>query len=232
MDDPFPPGMVAELESLMALDLPSGQDLYPEVFAANIIFPLQRQAEMRSMIRKARDVDPRTIFEIGADKGGSLFHWCKCFPNVERIIACEIRGTPYAEAFERAFPNIQFLWLPTSSYDPPVIDRVHSWLDCRKIDVLFIDGDKGAFDKDFDAYLPMMARPGIVFMHDINEADSPMRAAFEEKRKGRQSEEIIDLVDTRWAMERKASGQPIMSSHEAWLRHWHGRSCGVGVIRL
>lgn len=225
-DDPFPDGMVEEIEAFLEADTaPPGQDLYDAVFATATMFPLQRKAEMRRMMHLARQGMPRVVFEIGTDKAGSLFHWCKCLPTVTRVIACEIRGVPYAEAFTAAFPEIDFLWLPQSSFDPETVNGVEDWLDGDLIDRLFLDGDKSFFLADFDAYLPLMAYDGIVFLHDIT--DPTPGDAFEEiKKRGFRTQTIIDRDEWREVEQR---GGP-RTAHEHWLKTWCGKSCGVGVV--
>jgi hypothetical protein len=204
--------------------LPPGQDLYQEVFDTGLFFPLQRQAEMREMIREAKRVNPRFIMEIGADKGGGIYHWCKCISGVKTIAASEIRGTPYDTLFERAFPDIDFLWFGSSH--PNHLDPA------ERIDVLFIDGDKSRFTEDFKTYLPNMNPAGVVFMHDIKDR-SPMRSAFERcKKMGYRTREIIDVSDSSRALEKQLRGIPSTTPHDAWLRHWGGNSCGVGVILM
>lgn len=217
MDAPFPLGMVEEIAEFLAKDAEreSGRTIYPEVFASNLFFPLQRQAEMVEMLLTAKTREPKAVMEIGADKGGSLYHWCKCLPSVQRVIACEIRGTPYKQHFEQAFPHIAFQWVEGPSLPVQV---------AGPLDVLFIDGDKRLFAEDFDAYRPLMSDSGLVFMHDINERGGP-RNAFERcKKLGYQCREIIDTSDYDLA-----DGN---TPHEGWLRHWRGRSCGVGVVYM
>ena len=53
------------------------------------------------MLAIANKYSPTTIYEIGADKGGGLYHWCMSCPTVKHVIACEIRGLPYKELFEK-----------------------------------------------------------------------------------------------------------------------------------
>lgn len=204
-------------------NLPPGEDWYPSVFDSPLFYPLQRTGEMEKMIQVARAFKPQTIMEIGTDKGGGLYHWCQCL-QPKRVIACEIRGCPYKYEFERAFPKVQFCWVERSSQPPLEMP----W---TRIDVLFIDGDKGAFVEDFDAYLPLMNKNGVVFMHDVQ--DNGPKKAFESIiARGLRHEIIIDKTDTRQAILRERQGLPPESPHEGWLRHWQGRSCGVGVIYL
>jgi hypothetical protein len=150
------------------------------------------------------------------------------------VIACEIRGTPYSAAFEKYFPDIQFLWLPKSSYDPNTVKEVDSWLHsgirsgAGLIDVLLIDGDKSFYDKDFELYLPMMAPGGIVFFHDIT--DNPTGEAWRRIRDAHPEWKSFDLIDTTEALV-MLNLEPT-NNYETWLKHWHGRSCGVGCLFL
>ena len=231
MDEPLPNGLCKDIEEYFDGDRdPRGLDLYPELFRRPLFFPLQRQAEMARMMGIARPKSPRVVMEVGADKGGGVYSWCKCLPTVERMIACEVRGTPYSDAFERMFPDVQFSWFPCSSYDRWTVSSVRSWLGADRIDVLFIDGDKSRFDADFEAYLPLMAEQGVVFMHDVT--DEAPGSAFRRVAKGRKVEAFVDLRDTELALAKGALGVPPTCAHEGWLRHWAGRSCGVGVVYL
>ena len=91
MDANFPAGMLDHIERFFSVDgdRPAGLDVYPDVFKTPCFFPLQRMRETEKMIAVARSAEPQVIYEIGTDKGGGLYHWCKCFPLVRRVIACE-----------------------------------------------------------------------------------------------------------------------------------------------
>lgn len=247
MDDPFPKGMLESIGQLLLKEeqRPIGLDLYHEVFTNSHMFPLQRPREMARMLQIARTIAPKTILEIGSDKAGGLYHWCKSIQGVERVIGCEIRGTPYSSLFEKAFPHIKFFWLPMSSYEIGAIHATQKFMSdhgrarAREkgfyskavIDILFIDGDKSHFDTDFDCYLPLMNPNGIVFMHDITDA-APREAYDKVISRGYRHEEIIDRTDWENAKRRQDNGVPSSCEHESWLRHWRGTSCGVGVIYL
>jgi predicted O-methyltransferase YrrM len=234
MDAPFPEGMLEDIQRFFVTEATRapGLDLYLDVFKTDLFFPLQRQAELAEMMRTARLIEPRVVYEIGCDKGSGLYHWCKCLPTVRRVVACEIRGTPYCHEFEKAFPNIDFLWLEESSFGGSAMRKVSRWLAGDKIDCLFIDGHKRHFETDFNCYRRMMNPAGVVFMHDITD-EMPGAAYQNVIRRGEfRTKEIIDRSDTFQAIEREGQGIPIANVHERWLRTWRGRSCGVGVIHL
>lgn len=235
MDTPFPAGMLANIEKILAEDnlYPCSCDYYPHVFNSDLFFPLQRINELQEMIHLVRLEEPVTVMEIGADKGGSLYHWIKCILSVRHIIACEVRGLPYASLFEKTFPHINFVWLEGSSYSPDVYNRLAEEI-LQPINVLFIDGDKSKFDVDFNTYLPFMSLNGVIFLHDINDSPtSNSRQTFERaRRKGYRTHYILDTSEVEPALSRERLGIPPASPYEAWLRYWQGRSCGVGVVYL
>lgn len=234
MDDPFPDGMVEEIAAVLAQDgtVPAGQNLYPHVFYTKMFFPLQRMREAEQMFAKARSISPRVIMEIGADKGGSLYHWAKGF-DPDMLIAAEVRGLPYDKVFSAAFPTTEFCWLPWSSYAPETVEFLKTWLGTRLIDVLFIDGDKAQFYLDFESYLPLVRYGGLVFMHDVTDA-APGKAFAQASQhpRVRAASQILDKSENFEAMAREQAGEPVTTMYEFWLRYWKGASCGVGVLEV
>ena len=232
-DEPFPEAMMPCIERFFQSEhqREPGETVYDDVFDSALFFPLQRRRELGAMITLARARVPRTVMEIGTDKGGGLYHWCKCLTHVKKVIACEVRGTPYKGQFERAFPNIQFLWLECSSHSTAAARAVQRWLDRDRIDVLFLDGDKGRFTDDFDRYQPFLARQSLVLMHDIQDA-APRRSYDEVCMRGYTHGEIVDVTESNESMWRESLGIPASCPHESWLRYWKGDSAGVGCIFL
>lgn len=233
MDGPFPDNLIAGIEKFFESEAtrPPGLDIYPEVFESDTFFPLQRKRELAQMMRIARTVMPTTVMEIGADKGGGLYHWCKCLPTVKRVIACEIRGTPYSALFEKHFPGIKFLWLPESSYATATVAKVCKFLLGTKIDCLFLDGDKSNFFRDFTIYQHLMAHQGLIFVHDI-EDPAPSEAFQMMCRNVLTHGKIIDRQDSMDALDRQDRDIPATTPYEDWLRYWGGRSCCVGVLYM
>ena len=233
MDAPFSEAMMPKIHEFFSSESTRvpGEDIYEDVFNTDLFFPLQRKRELVKMLDIARTYEPKVIYEIGTCDGGGLYHWCKSVTGVERVIATEVRGTPYQHEFEEAFPNIDFLWIAESSYAKSTIDTIYDWLDGDMVDVLFIDGDKSHFDTDFNAVNHMMSSPSVVFMHDIT--DSAPGAAFDRVvARGFRHERVVDRQDSEEAVNREIAGEPCRNGYEGWLRHWNGQSCGVGVIYL
>lgn len=233
MDAPFNPEMMNGIRKFFESDSSRepGLDVYDDVFNVDMFLPLQRKAELAKMMQIARSYNPKVVYEIGTCDGGGLYHWCKSITTVKRVIACEVRGTPYQNEFEKAFPLIDFLWIGESSYAPSSIDTIKKWLGEDTIDCVFIDGDKSFFDLDFHLIKGFMSSKSVAFMHDITDP-APGNAFNSVISAGFRNERIIDRSDTEIALDRQFKGMPPENGYEQWLRHWYGRSCGVGVIYI
>jgi predicted O-methyltransferase YrrM len=218
MDGPLPSNLVQCWEEF--LTQPHNLE---DLFAHPVLFPLQRKREMEAMHQVARELNPQVVMEIGADKGGSVWAWLHEIPTITAIIACEIRGTPYSEIMAKAFPHIQFLWLPESSYEESTLDKVLQWLGDKCIDVLFIDGDKSHFDTDYNLYQQRVN--GVVFMHDV--CDKPMKDAFLKCSRGKERRILRNV--TEWT-ELKNNLPETPTAYQSWMMYWGDRSCTVGVI--
>jgi len=236
-DADFPEGMLAEWAAIF--DSKHSQrnrrsfSLADEVFKWSCTMPLQRRRELMAMMGIAATIDPRIVMEIGCDKGGTLLHWIICHPNVRKVIACEFRGCPIKELFEKQFPDVEFLWLEESSYAPPAAEKVKAFLGGEKLDVVFIDGDKSAFRKDFDIYSPMVRLGGLVFMHDVYDRSGRSACAqdFRTLCQSRLASTVIDLTESIQAKQRARAGVPSSGCHEDWLRSG-GDDCGFGVFYI
>lgn len=232
----WPAGYMEHLVRFLADDAlrPAGANVYDDVLESPLLFPLQRRSELIQMIRLARSLDrpPETVMEIGADKGGGIYHWVKCLPSVRRMIANEIRGCPYAVQMSAAFPSVSFLFSERRSLGAKTHIDVLRFLKGGTLDVLFIDGDKNLTEMDFARYAPLVRVGGLIFIHDV--ASHHPADAFHRIRtmEGIRTEMIIDTSDSREAIRREWAGIPPHCPYEAWLRHWGGRSCGVGVIHV
>lgn len=233
-DAPLPPTLMADWVAFLDdhRDVPRNvwpvfAAALPEIFDHPLLFPLQRRAEMTAMLQLAASIQPETVMEIGADKGGSFFHWAQCLPTVKRAAALECRGVPYLSLFQKHFTGVDFFGAGGSSYDAANVAAVREWLGTRSLDVLFIDGDKCGTDKDFAAYAPMVRPGGLVMIHDVNEMSIlPSRFFYSLKRNYR----ITAIIDGREA--KSVEGRPPKTSWEGWLQIWQENSCGVGVVHI
>lgn len=232
---------MTQTEEAIAMDGPLPQNLIPawegflphsglkDIFHDNTLNPLQRKNESRRMLQIANGCSPETVMEIGADKGGSVYLWLTHCPTIKRMIVCEVRGTPYRYLFEHRFPDVDFLWLPQSSYDLSTHCLVSDWLGDRDIDVLFLDGDKSHFDTDFNLYSPLVSDDGVILFHDVN-GPGPMRDAWLCASLQNSGFSFIDVREVVELQRKVSEGYSPSTQYENWLLHWKGRSCGFGVV--
>jgi predicted O-methyltransferase YrrM len=226
----YPEDLLSCIEDVFSKDHLLAPEDYSWMFASNSFYPLQRKAEMAKMLDIAKRISPTVVMEIGADRGSGSYAFCRAL-RPERMIVCEIRSTPYSQLFQEHFPDISFLFLEESSYAIEIIQRVKNWLGEAPIDLLFLDGDKNNYSKDWDAYLPMMSGSGIVLFHDVTEPGN-QTDTFNAARRLFRSEVIVDKADTEVALHREKRGLPVENAYEGWLRWWRGNWSGVGVIYL
>lgn len=223
---------IAEWDKFLATDkAPSGQNIYPNVFHNGILFPLQRMRETEAMIKLARMFNPRVVMEIGSDKGGSFYHWVKGFTPA-KAIAVELRGIPFADSFPKAFPDTRFYFVDDSSYTLGTIAKVKAFLGEDTIDCLFIDGDKGGFVKDVQAYMPMMRKGGLMLLHDVQDVVNAQDAMRWAQKHGHRTQVILDTSEYDEIAARERAEFPPADSYEGWFRTWKRTSCGVGVIHV
>ena len=127
----------------------------------------QNRKEMNSflkLINNRSDKKYEVILEIGAFWGGTtevFANFCRKMISVDidlpRFYDYTITGCD------------EYKYIQGSSYEQGTIRKVKKELDKNKIDVLFIDGDHSyeAVKKDFNAYLPLVKKGGIIGFHDI-----------------------------------------------------------------
>lgn len=231
-DPPIPSGYVKQWEEFFRKKHHTDTEFNDTLFDMDL-FPLQYRRELGRMLQVARTIQPKTVMEIGCDKCASLYHFC-LIPSVERVIGCEIRGTPFSGIFEKNFPDIDFCWVKESRSTKTLLDVARFFETthpdhCRgRIDVLFIDGDKCFYMEDFATYLPMMNEKGIVFMHDVSEG-YPKEVFEVVGKRGYRTEYIRDTSEYDDFLR---AGKEPQTAYEQWLSYWKGGSCGVGVIYL
>lgn len=219
MENPLPPDLLKLWHTYLRTNphTPFYGHLFDSMFKGKL-FPLQRKSELLETLTFVCNVMPvvrPVIMEIGVDKGGTFFHFINALcPRI--AIGCEIRGTPWLEPFKDYFDDCEFLAIRDSKES----DKVKTFLNGNKIDLLFIDGDKSKFAEDFHRYEPFLAPEAIVLMHDMQ--DEAPRRAFDSIKGYNKS---LIIINHDWLY----MGEP-ECDHDRWLLHWKGRSCGFGIL--
>jgi len=142
------------------------------------ITPLQIPEEIQRFLEVAKEIEPRTIVEIGTAKGGTLYLLTKIADKKARLISIDLPGGLFGGGYERwRIPLIQsfaqdsqeIVLMMDDSHNEETVRKLKDILGGGMIDLLFIDGDhryKGV-RKDFEMYSPLVRKGGIIAFHDI-----------------------------------------------------------------
>jgi predicted O-methyltransferase YrrM len=139
---------------------------------------VQKVKELSPLICLLKKRKLRTVVEIGTQKGGTLYAWCKVAEPEALIVSIDLPGGPFGGGYSlkdmkrfRTYKkkNQKICFFRKDSHKKSTKDELLKKLKGRKIDFLFIDGDhryKGV-KKDWTLYAPLVKRNGLVAFHDI-----------------------------------------------------------------
>jgi cephalosporin hydroxylase len=161
----------------------------PFLFRAHGLYksirPMQSQFEIAELYYTILARKPRVVLEIGTCHGGTLYLWCQAADPQGTILSIDLPegefggGYPAARTgFYRSFaaPGQQLHFLRADSHCSDTAMQVQQLLRGHTIDFLFIDGDHtyAGVKRDFELYSPLVAKNGLIALHDIvSRADEP-----------------------------------------------------------
>ena len=140
------------------------------------ISPSQVVAEIRSLFDMVRELKPKIVCEIGTDKGGTLYLWCRASESDALILSLDLPSRKrYSERRRRLYAQFKKCKSQTldfvagDSHSAISKEQVSEKLGDRKIDFLFIDGDHTyeGVKKDFLIYSKFVRKGGLIAFHDI-----------------------------------------------------------------
>ncbi|MFH0806294.1 MAG: class I SAM-dependent methyltransferase [Candidatus Brennerbacteria bacterium] len=149
---------------------------FSERLFLGIIRPIQIRLEILGFLRMVQKERPRTVLEIGTDRGGVLFLLTKLSAPNATLISLDLpaaRGgyANWRRLLYRSFasPSQRMHFLKYDSHDPAALHAVSKILAGRTLDLLFIDGDHTyeGVKKDFLMYSPLVKNGGLVAFHDV-----------------------------------------------------------------
>lgn len=160
----------------------------------------QKRSEILSLASAVKDLNPKTILEIGTCDAGTLFIWANIAKN--KVITCDIHGNKYRSEFYNSFPpensGCKVKTLIGNSHDPEFKVKVEEELQGEKVDFLFIDGDhteKGV-EQDFNDYRCFVRPGGIIAFHDILESQpTPNNQVYYLWERLKKEYEVIEFID-------------------------------------
>lgn len=141
-------------------------------------FPIQIREEIQRFLEVAKEIEPKTIVEIGTGKGGTFYLMTKIADKKARLISIDLPGGPFGGGYEhwripliRSFArdSQEIILLRDDSHKEETIKKLKDILGGGMIDLLFIDGDHiyEGVRKDFEMYSPLVRKGGIIAFHDI-----------------------------------------------------------------
>lgn len=170
------------------------------------IGPSQVIKEITKLYELVKSENPKTILEIGTDKGGTLYLWCQAAAEDATIVSIDLssrrRYSPqrrelYAKFIKSSSQKIHFL--PFSSHDQSTVEKATSLFNEKKIDYLFIDGDHTyeGVKSDYYMFNHMVKRGGLIAFHDIKTVrqDCGVRELWEEVTKDMNREDYWEYAE-------------------------------------
>ena len=150
----------------------------PSASRSITIKPIQVFEVILELARIVKKLKPRYILEIGTANGGTLFLWCRLAMDDATVISVDLPGGPFGGGYPKwriplyksfAKEKQRLYLIRASSHDPRTLKNVRRILGENKLDFLFIDGDHTyeGVKKDFEMYVPLVRKGGIVTFHDI-----------------------------------------------------------------
>lgn len=187
------------------------------MFAAEKFFggiaPGQIREEFIPLLAAFQQLQPRTILEIGTEKGGTFFCFCKLAPADATLVSIDLPAglfgggypewrIPIYQAFAQPGQTLHFV--RGNSHAPETLEKLKTILGGRQIDFLFIDADHTyeGVKKDFEMYGPLVRKGGIVAFHDIvaypKEYDNQVSVFWNEIKNRYRFEEFVRDWNQRW----------------------------------
>lgn len=139
---------------------------------------VQKISELSPLISILKKRRLRTIIEIGTEKGGTLYAWCKIAAPDALIFSIDLPGGPFGggyslkdmkkiRTYKKKYQKLYFL--RKDSQKKSTKEEIVRKLKGKKVDFLFIDGDHRytGVKKDWNLYAPLVKENGLIVFHDI-----------------------------------------------------------------
>ncbi len=147
-------------------------------FNRHDIKPFQIEAELISLLREVRKLQPQTVLEVGTARGGTLFLWTRLAQPNATIVSLDLPGGKFGggytkwqaityRRFAKARQKIHLLRV--DSHAQSTLEKTRHLFGGKPIDLLFIDGDHSfeGVKKDWEMYSPLVRSGGMVVFHDV-----------------------------------------------------------------
>ena len=138
------------------------------------ISPNQSENEIRALCQILLRCRPRTVLEIGTERGGTLFLFTRVASPDAVLVSVDLpekHFKPWHSLYPRFQQNKQKVFVVSGdSHAASTLNSVREVLGNQKIDFLFIDGDHSyeGVKRDYENYQSLLNDLAIVAFHDIN----------------------------------------------------------------
>ncbi len=138
----------------------------------------QKITELSPLISLLKKRKLRTVVEIGTEKGGTLYTWCRIARPDAVIVSIDLPGGLFGggyslkdvKKFRRYKKKKQKIYfMRKDSHKQDTKKELMKKLNGGKIDFLLIDGDHryAGVRKDWRMYSPLVKQNGLIVFHDI-----------------------------------------------------------------
>jgi Methyltransferase domain len=138
-------------------------------FAQEVFHSCQKRSEIVAFMEYVASAKPEVIVEIGVARSGTSYLLCNSSPCVRLFIGIDyfVRNGARLRAFTSSKLDVHAI--NGASCADSTLSALEKYLNGRKIDLLFIDGDHryDGVKRDLLRYLPFLAPQGRVAFHDI-----------------------------------------------------------------
>ena len=144
-----------------------------EVFMA-----IQNPSELRTFLELLAERRPKVVVEIGTASGGHFYCLSQVADPSAVMVSIDFPGGDYGFSptnneckLYATFgpPGQRFEFIRQSSLFHTTLPLLKEKLDGREIDLLYLDGDHtyGGMKWDYERYSPLVAKDGLIGIHDI-----------------------------------------------------------------
>lgn len=153
----------------------------------------QERKSIKNLARTVNKQNPRTILEIGSNKGGSFYLWCRYIGNAELLVSLDLsipgrRG----EFFQQFSKKKNIKYIEGDSQNEQTYYLVKDSLDGRHLDFIYIDASHKYKNvkSDFERYRKLIKGDGIVGFHDISHPGTGVPEYWKDIRNDFKTEEF------------------------------------------
>jgi len=171
--------------------------------------PIQFKWEVEKFLEMLKQLRPKHLLEIGTARGGTLLPWTHVVAEDAVIVSIDLPGGPFGGGYPWPRKLVYKLFargkqevvlIRGDSHSLETAEKVKKVLRSRKLDFLFIDGDRSykGVKRDFETYSPLVRKGGVIAFHDIvpgpHELVGGVPKFCKELKKGLRTNKVIEVV--------------------------------------